>query len=61
MLEQLKSRNPKFVLYGLAFVAEVVVGQKNDVSVGLNAGKFQCHLLAEYLLEHKASIQMWIL
>ena len=46
MLEQLRSRNPKFVLYGLAFVAEIA---KEDPS------------LEGYLFDHKEQMQLWIL
>ena len=52
MLEQLRSRNPKFVLYGLAFVAEVALSTNSADDT---------HQLVSYLLEHKEKMQLWIL
>ena len=49
MLEQLRSRNPKFVLYGLAFVAEVALSTNSADDT---------HQLVSYLLEHKEKMQM---
>ena len=42
-LEQLKARNPKFVLFGLAFIAEVAFSKREEDD--------EPHLLLKYLQE----------
>lgn len=44
LLEQLKARNPKFVLFGLAFVAEVALSRSADDD--------EPHQLLKYLQEN---------
>ena len=52
ILEELRGRNAKFVLYGLAFVAEIALAPSNGDDT---------HQLTSYLYEHKEQLQVWIL